>query len=247
MDSIRAKEILIRYRPGIDPPDPEVLLALDFVRRDSILARWLEAQGAMQKAIRHSLSSIDCPPHLRARILAHRPKGTTEGKQWFRRWQTILIGSAAILVVLGILHFLRPDKQSSPFALFRERAVRAVQRNYSMEMVTTNLAAAESYFAQNQAPSKFELPRPVQALPMIGCSVLDWGSNKVSLVCYECGHQERLFVFVAAEGAFTGSPKGVGVQLERIGKLETASWTQGRQTYVLASPDSEKGLKDRLW
>ena len=246
MDSQRAREILLLFRPGTsDANDPEFAEALELAKRDAGLARWFEAHCAHQSLVRSRFKQIPIPEELRRRILdevAEHPPIV-----WSRRpvFQT-LAAAAAIVLVTGLAWLWMRPPQTNRFAAYRDQVVRGVQRLYDMDMLTNNLTEIRAYFAQNEAPSDYVLSRPMEKLPGIGGDILKWRNNKVSLVCLDSGNQNTLYLFVIDRSAVSDPPPDNPPQYARIRKLMSASWSYKGRIYILAASGGEEVLREFL-
>jgi uncharacterized membrane protein YbaN (DUF454 family) len=246
MDSQRAKEILLLYRPGAsDANDPEFADALEQAERDPELARWFEAHCARQSLVRHQLKHISVPQELRQRIL-DQVAGHSKIVWWRRPSFHALAAAAAIVLVAGLAWFWTRSNGGNSFADYRDQIVRGVQRFYdanNMDMLTNNLTEIRAYLAQNSAPSDYVLTKPMEKLPGIGCNVLKWRSNKVSLVCLDSGNKNILYLFVVDRSAVSDPPRTDPPQFVRIRKLMSASWSHEGRIYILAASGEEDVLR----
>jgi hypothetical protein len=246
MDSQRAKEILLLYRPGTsDANDPEFAEALDLAKRDADLALWFEALCARHSLVRSRLKQISVPEDLRQQILdcvAERPAII-----WWRRPAfQVLAAAAAIVLVVGLAWFWMRPVQSNGFEAYRDQIVRGVQRLYDMDMLTNNLTEIRAYLAQNAAPSDYVLSKPMEKLPGIGCDIIKWRSNKVSLVCLDSGNRNILYLFVIDRSAVSDPPPASPPQYAQIRKLVSASWSHEGRVYILAASGKEEFLRQFL-
>src|SRR5687767_14491041 len=100
MDSERAREILLLYRPGTsDAHDPGFAEALELAKSDAELGLWFEAHCARQSLVRSRLRQISVPEELRRRILdrvAERPATV-----WWQRPAFRTLAAAAAIVLLA--------------------------------------------------------------------------------------------------------------------------------------------------
>src|ERR1044071_6398321 len=131
MDSLHAKEILTRYRPGsTGDSDPDLAQALEQLERDPDLARWFEQHRAFQAAVADRFKNLPLPAGLKDKILAgYRPAPVVI---WRERPIYPALAAAAALVLLVSLAYLelRPREEQS-FAAYRNRVVRHAQRGRS--------------------------------------------------------------------------------------------------------------------
>lgn len=233
MNPQEAKQILLLYRPGTaDAEDPEVVTAMEVARRDLALARWFQEHCAFQQAMRAKLRQIAVPPHLKAALLARRK--IVPLPVW-RRNPVWLAAAAALVLLLGIAGLWLKPRSSSRFANFQARMVGTALREYRMDLVTNDMSQVRRFLAERGAPADYALSRGLERLQLTGAGLLRWRNNPVSMVCFNRGHDQMLFLFVMNRSALKDPPPG-SPQLTKVNELMTASWTSGDKTYLLAGP-----------
>jgi hypothetical protein len=235
--------ILLTYRPGRDDAhDPEVAQALALAERDPSLKHWLDRHLASQSLIRESLRQISVPPGLRERILSNAPAG--------RPSRRLLPGlllplAAALVLMIGLAALWIKSRPADAFPTFRDRMVRKVLREYTMDIVTTNGVQIRQYLATNSAPADYILPQGLERLPALGAGLQSWQGQRVSMVCLDGGGQGTLFLFVV-DTASVKSPPGSTPEFAPVSKLATASWTTRGRTYVLAGTSGSPALRQNF-
>jgi len=246
MTSQLAKEILLRYRPGsADASDPEFAEALEQARRDPELGGWFEQQQAFQSAMRDQFRQLPVPKRLQEEILAaYRP---TVIPVWWRKpaFQTLAAAAAIVLLLGGTLFWLRP-REAGDFEAFQSRVVRTAQRGYAMDITTTNLGAIRKYLAAQGALADYVLPAALERLPGDGGAVVRWRNKTVSMVCFDLGNHNDLFLFVARRADLPDAPSAPKPRFAKIGRLTAASWSAGDKTYVLAGSGDEQFVRGFL-
>lgn len=243
VNSREAKNILALYRPGTsDAGEPYFAEALELARRDPELKRWLEKHCADYLALRTKLKQISVPQDLRDRILARHiaPRVNI----WWR--QPAFLAAAAVIVFLLTLVALWPNpKPDKSLAAFQTRMIRAV-RDYRMDLVTTNLGEIRQYLADGQYAADYVLPVPLEKLPGAGCAKLTWQGKKVSMICFDSGLQQDLYLFVVERSELKNPPAPGAPQISKINKIITASWSAGGKTYLLAAKGDENFIRKFL-
>ena len=241
MNSEEARQVLVRYRPGIDDgSDPELAEALRLVESDPELKQWLERQSALHQTVRSQLRTIPVPGNLGSRIIAGRPKIIP---LWRRR--EFLAAAAAVtgLLVLSAIWFWRPVEEHT-FAAFRSRMVRFALREYRMDLLTNDPGAVRQHMARNGAPADYTLTPGLEARPVIGGAKLSWQNHPVAMVCFSAPTNQTMYLFVLDRTALRyGNVPGNTPVFVSINGLSTASWTAGNKTYLLAAPTSEEELR----
>lgn len=239
MNRQEAKEILALYRRGIDDPsESDVAAALELAKRDPELALWLEQQSSLYTATRQKFKGVPVPDQLLERILAN-PRRTPE---WWR--SPLLWAAAAVIALLVGGMLLRTEKTEYTFAAFRSKMVRTAMRNYDMPLMTNDLAVIRTYLTTNQAHGDYVLPQPLSKLPGEGCVIFPWHSRTVSLVCLDGGQGRDVFLFVINRTAVADPP--TTTEIQAVGNLPTAAWTEGDKTYLLATKGNEQFLRSLL-
>ena len=246
MTSQLAKEILLRYRPGTtDVNDPEVAEALDQVERDPELRRWFDQQQTFHGTIRDQFRQLPVPPGLKEDILAgYRPAVIPVG--WKPPAFQVFAAAAVVVLLMGVAFFWSRPLEDRSFAAYQSRVVRNAQRGYVMDITTTNLGEIRQYLAAQGAHADYVLPAPLEKLPGDGGAVLRWHNKTVSMVCFDMGDQNDLFLFVASRSDVPDAPSSSKPQFTQIGKLTAASWSAGDRTYVLAGPGDEQFVRKYL-
>ncbi|HXT39890.1 MAG TPA: hypothetical protein VN887_07700 [Candidatus Angelobacter sp.] len=246
MDSQQAKDILMRYRPGVaDATDADVDAALEQARRDPHLGRWFDQHCAFQTAVRNRLKQLPVPVDLKETILAGY--GRVLVIVWWQRPVYRALAAAAAVVLVAALIYFRPEpREDKSFAAFRDRVVRSAQRGYAMDLTTTNLGEIRTYLAEHHGHADYTLPPALKKLPGDGCAVLRWQNKTVSMVCFDLGNHNDLYLFVAKRSDLPDAPSTAEPQFVRIEKLSAASWNGGDNIYVLAGSGDEQFIRNYL-
>ena len=234
-----AKEILLLYRPGLDE-DHEFAEALDAARRDPELISWLEQHLATQAALRDKFREISPPASLKARLLSEA-KIIRPPAAWWRRpvW---LAAAACIALLIGLGSWFGHERKPDHFADFRQRMVETVLRRYGMDTNSSDGEVVRRYLASKGAPADYAIPKGMQQLKVMGGGLLRWRGHPVSMVCFDRGDKEILYFFVLERSATKDAPPD-NFALAKVNKLMTASWSNGRQTYVLAAPEDAQSIQ----
>jgi hypothetical protein len=245
--SFEAREILLLYRPGTaDAADPEMAQALALARQDPELARWFEQHRAFQKTMRAGFRQIEVPAHLKASLLIQKPAPRTivTPQVWWRRpvW---LSAAAAMLLVFGLARAWLKPHVPDRFANFQSRMVGEAQLAYRMDLETNDMQQVRQYMAIHGAPADYDLTPGLERLQLTGGGRLTWRSKPVTMVCFDRGNKQMLFLFVMKRSGVKDPPPKTP-QLVKVRQMLAASWTHGDNTYVLAGPEEADFLKKYL-
>jgi hypothetical protein len=244
VDNQQAKEILSVYRADLDEAsDPFFAEALAQARRDPELGRWFEEQCAVDAAVRGKFQQIAVPASLPQRILAERK--IVRPAIWWER--PALLAAAAAAIVLAVLAgYLLRQPNTQTFPAYRQNMAKLVSGEYKMMLETNDLNVIRQFLGENHGATDYVLTKEMAKLPAEGCALIHWHAQRVSLVCFDRGHDDDLFLFIVDRSALPDSPPGTSVEFARVNNMTTASWTVGDKTYVLASKASEENLRKFL-
>jgi uncharacterized membrane protein YbaN (DUF454 family) len=240
MNSAEAKRILLAYRPdSSDDSDPEIAEALEFTKRDPELRKWLEHQITFQTTIRDRFQELEIPLDLKERILAS--KVVSVSTPLWRRPQFLAAAAAIAFMLAWTAWLFRPSRQSE-FADFRSRMVRTVLREYRMDIVTNSMDRVREFLATNNGHADYALTKNLAQLPAAGGGVLKWRGHPVSMVCFDLGKTELLYLFVIDRSAVSDGPTDQP-QYAQVNQLATVGWTTRDKTYVLAAGEDLESLR----
>jgi hypothetical protein len=237
----QAKEVLLLYRPGTaDAEDPQVQQAIELAQRDLELGRWFQNHCHFQEVMRAKFREIEAPAHLKAALIAQRKIVPLE--PWWRNpiWLT---AAAAMFLLLLWLPFRPRLAVPDHFANYREMMVSIALKNYRMDWTTNDQHGLRQLLAAKGAPANYDVPRGLEQLKLTGGAALTWRNHPVSMVCFDRGNKQMLFLFVMPRAGLKDPPDSPEPELTKVSSYLTATWTRGENTYVLAGPAEQDFLK----
>jgi hypothetical protein len=226
-----AKQILLLYRTRRDLEDPEIRAAAEQAQRDPELQHWFDQHCAAQRRVRDQFAKVPVPSDLKGAILAGRK--IVRPVFWHR--PALLAAAASIAVLIGVAALWSRPTPFQRFDLYRSRMVSTVWREYRMDISTNELSAIRAYLAQRGAPTNYVVPPKLEHLSVTGGGRLKFGNQPVTMLCFDRGDQQMLFLFVVSRDALKGEP-GATPQVHMISRLQTASWSDRTNVYMLAGP-----------
>ena len=94
-----------------------------------------------------------------------------------------------------------------------------------MDLVTNDMRQIRQFMAQRGAPADYHVPRGLERLQLTGGGRLTWRNNPVSMVCFDRGDKQMLFLFVMKRSAVKDpppkTPRVAEVQPNGDGQLDT--------------------------
>lgn len=251
MNNEEAKLILHAYRAdGQDASDPRFREALEQAQRDPELARWFANEQALDSRIAAKLQrSTPAPAGLKAQLLAQR-KIVRPVIWWQRPAMRFAMAAcfalfATLAVWFNFLHEGAIEARGNSFGDYRDSMSDfAANKLKSLTFRTSDVTEAKRWLAENGSIAELTLPGGLEGRPSLGCRILDWQGEKVSLVCFELANGKVVHLLTVDGSIFKNGP-GESPEFKQAGGVAMASWSRGGKTYVLASKRaSESELKD---
>ncbi|HUK81877.1 MAG TPA: hypothetical protein VLZ12_04515 [Verrucomicrobiae bacterium] len=243
MDSQQAKEILNLYRPSVDDADPQFAEALAQVQRDPELRQWFDQHCALHAEIRDKIKAISVPAGLHERILARRK--VVRPLVWWR--SPIAIAAAAVVVIaLSIYSIVSQLNPPARFSQFRQQVADFAAAGYTLDVQSASFDELRQQFASNGWPSDYTVPSGLAKLGVRGGCLMNWRGHKVSMLCLRGPDHHDAWLYVIKRAALSNAPKQSALQVAMVGRLMTASWSEGAKTYVLAAQGDEAFLRSLL-
>jgi anti-sigma factor RsiW len=254
MNRDEAKLILQAYRPGgRDAGDPYFAEALALAQRDAELAAWFSEQQKFDSQVSGSLQQIRVPSRLKAEILALGEKEASPVAAWWRNlfsWQSPVAWAPAVIVVVvvSLALFRAKPAGAGGFANYSAQMVNAaVNDKHHVDIEASSMKQAVAWLADHQGENNLALPTTLNGGDgLMGCRVLDWHGQKVSMLCYSIEGMRHVDVFVTGANIFPDAPPQDNPQFAVRDGLPTASWSHDGKAYLAVSHGDDTILKTLL-
>jgi hypothetical protein len=178
-----------------------------------------------------AVNDQDAPP---LRAITYQPG-------WRRPvWLTAAVAVLLLLRLAGV--WLRP-RVANRFGNYQARMVGEAQHEYTMDLVTNDMRQVREFMAQRSAPADYSLPRGLARCQLTGGGRLTWRSNPVTMVCFDRGDKQMLFLFIMKRSAVKDLPRkdlawpGSAKCSQPVGHRETipTSWPGRKKPISLKS------------
>jgi hypothetical protein len=239
MTSESARRILALYRPTIDAGKPQFADALAQAERDPELAQ--VAAGAVYdlRSLPQQIERGACPggppgkdpsiPALSCLVEAHLASA-----------RCLPSGAWGPLILLA-----QPRTQGSHLENYR-RTMASVVTKYRMSLETDDPDRVRTFLANNQSPADYVLPASITRQRLLGCATLSWDGNPVSLLCFRHQSGTDLWLFVTHRSEMKGGPRSTNPAFAQANQVNTASWLQEGNLYLLATRGGPNLLQESL-
>lgn len=231
---------------GAAPHPPEVIEALELARTDSELAEWLRDCRDFDEGFGQALGAIAPPADLEAQILAaaaHKPVDAADSSR--RRFSPAAIWmsvAAAVCMLAGIGYLVLspgpfdfPGDEFDSAEVFRDHMAQFANSRFSLDHRTEDLQAVQEWLDREGVPSYASVPEQIVKFRGLGCKSIDWGGNRVGLVCFKNADNQTVHLFIVERSALLdldhAEPSFETIATRQ--ELETGGWLDGDRAYLL--------------
>lgn len=229
------KYLLRAYRVGgQDANDSQFCEALERLKQDPELARWFAEEQAIDSRIADKLGVFPVPRDLKAQLLAARK--ILRPVPWWRKPVRLAAAAAAIAVLVGTIATWFSLAAREKFGDFRSfAAAMTATRTDLLDFTSRDPNEIKQSLAnRGEAPADFVIPAGLNRRPGIGCCVMNWRGEKVSMVCFELENRKVAHLFVVDRARLRQSPsEGAQAVASNMG-ITTVAWSDAKNVYVLA-------------
>lgn len=245
MDEAQARLILQSYSPrAAQDDDPEMAEALKTAAANPELVRWLEEEQAFDQAVAQHLEAIPAPFGLRTRILAQAEETQRTSKF---RWAFRIAATVALLLLVaqGVGFWRASQRGANLQAEYAKEMTSFVQLSPPLQMEGSDLGQIRNWLAEkNAAPAK--VPARLAALEPLGCRVLSFRGQKVTLICFQREGQRLAHLFVVDRAALPKLKPGAKPIFANEHGWMTATWAEGDSIYMIALQGGRAAIEEYL-
>ena len=245
MDRQEAKLVLQALRPnGMDSTQPAFAEALALVESDPELTAWWEAQQDFDRRVAAKLAEIPIPEDLRSTIVAGRKI------ERFTRQPSLLpwLAAAALVAILCVAGTFKEVALATGPLPETEYAAAVLPLLHNdapdLAMMSPDHEKIANWLKTQDAPMG-TLPATMTSLPSVGCQKFTLHGHTVSLVCFTIADGHLVHLFVVDQDAIS-DPASNAPAFSQIQGWSTATWSDGRMSYMLATQDGPEALKQLL-
>lgn len=206
---------------------------------DPELGAWLKQRTAFDEQVAEAFAA-SIPAGLRESILqqARRPAKRPT------RWVLPTLVAAAAAVVFGWT-MLWPVNNSMP--IWQAESLAAVTRvEYGMSKVdhkSHDFEAIKKMLVVDHFPTPVRLPGAVGTMPVLACKCIKVAGRKASVICFEIEPGKEAHLVVVDNTDLLDQPPQLQPQFKHSKNWNMASWSDGKQTFLLATTADEAALK----
>lgn len=206
---------------------------------DPALGAWLEKRTAFDESVADAFAAT-IPAGLRESILQNANRPT---KRPVRSVLPTLI-SAAAAVALGWTLFWPVSGDMPAWQAESLAAVVKVEHGMSrVDHLSRDIAAIKKLLVADQSPTPSRLPGTVGNMPVLACKRIQVAGRVASIICFEITPGKEAHLVVMDNAALASAPPQMQPQFQTSKNWHMASWSDGTQSFLLATTADEAELK----
>jgi anti-sigma factor RsiW len=161
------------------------------------------------------------------------------------------VAAAAVLILFCLAVFWKQPEGGARFADYSARMVSAAVNDANhVDVENKDMKQVIAWLAEHHGENNFVLPVALNGdNGLMGCRVLDWHGQKVSMLCYGLNGSGHVDLFVAGANVFSDAPPEDKPQFVSSGGMPTASWSHDGKVYLMVghggATDLEKILEPK--
>ena len=239
MNTEEAKLILASLHEAADPGnDPEISQAFELLDSDPELRTWFDQERAFDAAIASKLAQVEPPADLKASLVElldkNAPAATAAaGKVTWLRPPLLAAAAAIILVPLIAFQLMTGQASAKSFDSFRTEMVEFLESDFKLQHFNSDIAELNAWLKAKEASYPGKLPDCVDCPESIGCKIVEWEGQNVTLVCLRNSTKQTVHCFVVPRSVFEDIPDEELIRRKfTLKDLETCGWTDEKNLYL---------------
>ena len=208
------------------------------VESDPELGAWLKKRTAFDEEVAEVFAAT-VPAGLRESILqnARRPARRP------MRWALPTLAAAAAAIALGWT-LLWPVESNMPgWQAESLAAVTKVEYGMSKVHLSRDFEAIKKMLVADRSPTPEHLPGKVGAMPVLACKCIKVAGRSASIICFEIEPGKEAHLVVMENDGMANVPPQLQPQFKSCKNWNMASWSDGKQSFILATRADEAALK----
>lgn len=223
-------------RPQDASPEARAML-----ESDAELAAWHAKRTAFDEAVADTFAA-SVPAGLRESILRNAKQSAQRRTRWLM--PAIVSTAVAACVAFGFT-LLWPVTSDMP-AWQAESLAAVIKVEYGVSKVdhmSRDFEAIKQMLVADQSPTPVRLPGSVGRMPVLACKRIQIVGRVASIICFEIEPGKEAHLVVVDNTGLPDLPPQLKAQFKNSKNWHMASWSDGSQTFLLATSAGEKELK----
>ena len=221
-------------RPQDASPEARAML-----ESDTELAAWHAKRTAFDESVAEAFAAA-IPAGLRESILQNAKRPAKRPLRWIL--PTLI--SAAAAVALGWTLLWPVSGEMPAWQADSLAAVTKVEYGVSrVDHLSRDFEAIKQMLIADQSPTPVRLPGKVGSMPVLACKRIQVAGRAASIICFEITPGKEAHLVVMDNSALADAPPQMQPQFQTSKNWHMASWSDGTQSFLLATTADEAALK----
>lgn len=228
-------------------PHDAVPEARAHVENDTTLAAWVNQRTAFDKHVSGILrDELSAPRDLRERLLASA-KAPQAASRRMRDWIVPSLVAAAACIALG-WQIMLPEFKGLP-AWQAEAMPTLAKLEIGMTRLdqrSTDVEVLKRYLTASSLPYPDCMPEALVNMRTFGCKRIQVAGRPAAIICFDLGGGKEAHLIVLERAGLPEAPPEHQTQFTRSEDWNLAAWSDGTQSFLLATKADLSALKKLL-
>ena len=217
------------------------------VENDRTLAAWLNQRTAFDEQISGILrEEISAPVDFRERLLASMKEPQAASRR-MRDWLLPSLMAAAACILIG-WQIMVPEFKGLP-AWQAEAMPTLAKLEMGMarlDQSSTDIEAVKHYLTASSLPCPQCMPDALAKIRTFGCKRIQVAGRPAAIICFDLGGGKEAHLIVLERAGLPDAPPERQPQLTSADDWNLAAWSDGTQSFLLATKADVSALKKLL-
>lgn len=213
------------------------------LKSDPLLAAWHAKRAEFDESVAVAFATA-IPAGLRDSILQNAKRPAKRNVRWIL--PAILTAVAACVVIGFTLLWPVTDDMPAWQAESLSAVVKVEHGVMKLDQRASTLDEVKKLLAATHSPSPQHLPGVIDQHRTFGCKRIQVAGRPATIICFRLDGGKEAHLVVMDNSQLASAPPQLKPQFQASKNWHMASWSEGRQTFLLATSAGEKELKKLL-
>jgi hypothetical protein len=212
------------------------------VEHDAELGAWVASRTEFDERMSAAMDDIPIPGHLHEKLLRMAGKTGPVQRRVMPRAVMWLAAAAALVIMAGI--WWMNDAKAKGWQSEALAKVQLVEHGMSpLQHRARSLDALMKLVASTNTVMPMRMPDALMKLNTFGCRTIEVAGKPATIVCFELAPGKEVHLVVMNEADLNGAPPQKSPVFSTQGGWTMAAWSDGPQSFMLATSADAEMLK----
>lgn len=213
--------------------------------QDAGLGEWLAKRTEFDQQVSQAMGEMVVPAGLREKLLASMVQESQLNQKKPAVLLPVIWLAAAAVLMLGAASLWWKSSDGMPG--WKSDALAMVQKiedgQMPLDHMSPQLAPLKTLLAQAKSPAPGNLPRNFDPLKSLGCKTFKADGHPASVICFNLDGQGEVHLVVFNHQDLENAPPQHQPTFEGHGEWRIVTWSDGAQSYLMATKAPESALR----